>query len=117
MKLSQNWLGNSVFGVKFVWCRVQNIWVFFIGWGGRDQTLRMVLDKYLSRCRYIRQQQLSFAQNLRLYHLFAIPIVTYVAQAFHDFYGILGQTERQGLQLISGGPYQWLPAVMFHELH
>ena len=64
-------------------------------------------NTYIDRCRYVRQLGLGFSLSLYLYKVPAASCMQFVAQLAQVPKWVL-KLEKQGLDIITGGPTNWL---------
>ena len=80
---------------------------YIIGPGANDSSWRGPAAKYIDRCKYIRQLGLDFILSMYHYKVLAFSCMQFVAQLAQVPKWVL-KLERQGLDIITGGPTNWL---------
>ena len=80
---------------------------FILGPGAADQSWKDPTNKFLQRAQAWSDQQLGLHCTLTCYNVFALPVLTYIAQLLPPPPQTL-QAESTATQRIAPGPYNWI---------
>ena len=80
---------------------------FILGPGADDQSWKDPTNKFLQRAQAWSDRQIGLHCTLTCYNVFALPVLTYIAQLLAPPQQTL-QAESTALQKIAPGPYNWI---------